>query len=147
MSTLKEIFEIDDFGCEIFALDSPEEVVDYISKNKSSIGVLGMSWINSLDRIKTQDFYEHIGLIAISNPAYELGGYFLPDQTSIGDKSYPLSRTIMGISREARVGLGTGFISFMASERGQRIILKSGLLPYNMPSRDLIIYDNEYKIE
>ena len=44
-------------------------------------------------------------------------------------------RTWYIVSREARAGLGTGLASFLASERGQRIILKSGLVPATMPVR------------
>jgi phosphate transport system substrate-binding protein len=36
-------------------------------------------------------------------------------------------------------GLGMGFTSFVGTETGQRIILKSGLLPVRMPSRKIRI--------
>jgi len=39
------------------------------------------------------------------------------------------------VSRESFSGLGSGFISFVAGEKGQRIILKSGLVPATMPIR------------
>jgi phosphate transport system substrate-binding protein len=37
--------------------------------------------------------------------------------------------------RESFSGLGSGFVSFVAGEKGQRIILKSGLVPATMPIR------------
>ncbi|MBK8471826.1 MAG: hypothetical protein IPL33_06420 [Sphingobacteriales bacterium] len=39
------------------------------------------------------------------------------------------------ISREMRSGLGTGLSAYLAAEKGQRIILKSGLVPSTMPLR------------
>jgi len=36
-------------------------------------------------------------------------------------------------------GLGMEFAGFMKSDRGQRIILKSGLLPDNIPGREITI--------
>ena len=39
------------------------------------------------------------------------------------------------INRETFAGLGSGFISFVAGEKGQRIILKSGIVPAAMPIR------------
>jgi phosphate transport system substrate-binding protein len=36
-------------------------------------------------------------------------------------------------------GLGMGFASFIAGDIGQRIILKSGLMPIRLPSRNIII--------
>jgi phosphate transport system substrate-binding protein len=48
---------------------------------------------------------------------------------------YPLLRDVMIVSREARTGLASGFMAFMASDKGQRIVLKSGLVPATMPIR------------
>ena len=45
-------------------------------------------------------------------------------------------------SRESFTGLGSGFVSFVAGEKGQRIILKSGLIPATMPIR-IIQVNNE----
>jgi phosphate transport system substrate-binding protein len=33
------------------------------------------------------------------------------------------------------MGLSTGFLSFMAGDKGQRIVLKSGLMPAQKPVR------------
>jgi phosphate transport system substrate-binding protein len=46
-----------------------------------------------------------------------------------------LYRTVYIISREARAGLGSGFTAFVAGDKGQRIILKSGLVPATAPIR------------
>jgi len=46
-----------------------------------------------------------------------------------------LSRDIYIINAEPRNGLVTGFSSFVASDKGQRIILKSGILPAIAPTR------------
>jgi len=40
---------------------------------------------------------------------------------------------------EGKSGLGTGFVSFVAGHKGQRIILKSGLAPQIVPARDVMI--------
>jgi phosphate transport system substrate-binding protein len=58
-------------------------------------------------------------------------------------KNYPLTRDVVIISREIGTGLGTGFISFAASDKGQRIVLKSGLVPVTMPVRIVNINRNK----
>jgi phosphate transport system substrate-binding protein len=58
-----------------------------------------------------------------------------PYQAYIALKQYPLWRTVQITLREPRVGLGTGFASFVASDKGQRIVLKSGLVPATAPVR------------
>jgi phosphate transport system substrate-binding protein len=58
-----------------------------------------------------------------------------PYQGYIAERSYPFCRDVYMISRETFSGLGTGFVSFVAGDQGQRIILKSGLVPATMPVR------------
>ncbi|MCK7525609.1 MAG: substrate-binding domain-containing protein [Ignavibacteriales bacterium] len=47
-----------------------------------------------------------------------------PYQAYIAQKTYPLYRETYIISKEAYTGLGTGFTAFVASERGQRVVLE-----------------------
>ncbi|MBK6681602.1 MAG: hypothetical protein IPG53_17140 [Ignavibacteriales bacterium] len=48
---------------------------------------------------------------------------------------YPLVRSIYSINLEGKVGLGQGFAAYVASELGQRTILRFGLVPATMPVR------------
>ena len=50
-------------------------------------------------------------------------------------EQYPLIRNIWMISTDPHLGLADGFISFVSSDKGQRIILKAGLLPAIAPIR------------
>ena len=54
-----------------------------------------------------------------------------------GEGLYPLKRPIYLLNYQGKNGLGMGFASFVAGDIGQRIILKSGLLPVRIPSREL----------
>ncbi|MDB8923355.1 phosphate ABC transporter substrate-binding protein, partial [Parabacteroides merdae] len=60
---------------------------------------------------------------------------FKPYQAYIALGDYPMTRPVYLILSEPRMGLASGFTSFVASDRGQRIILKSGLLPVTQPLR------------
>ena len=61
--------------------------------------------------------------------------YYKPYQAYIALKHYPLIRDVYSISREARAGLGTGFASFIASDKGQMIVRRAGMLPATIPVR------------
>ena len=61
----------------------------------------------------------------------------LPSQGTIADESYPLRRRMNMILIEGKSGLGTGFVSFVANHKGQRIILKLGVAPITVPSRNI----------
>ena len=58
---------------------------------------------------------------------------FKPYQAYIALGDYPMTRPVYLILSEPRTGLASGFTSFVSSDRGQRIILKSGLLPVTQP--------------
>ena len=64
-------------------------------------------------------------------PTY--GNSYQPYQYYLYTGQYPLSRDIYILLNDPRSALPTGLTSFFAGARGQRIILKAGLLPITMP--------------
>ena len=74
-------------------------------------------------------------MAAISQPFMDESTYYHPYQASIYNKSYPFTREVYLISRETFAGLGSGFIAWMTNEKGQKIVLRSGLVPATMPIR------------
>lgn len=120
-----------------FALDSNTSVIRYVSEHKGAVGIIGVSWISDGDDPVTAGFLDKIKVVSISPPDTSkfAGEYFPPFQAYMVNREYPLCRDIYLISREPRTGLGTGFASFVAGDSGQRIILKSALLPATMPVR------------
>lgn len=73
--------------------------------------------------------------ISSSNPEADPWAYYQPYQAYIALKFYPFYREVYLISREGRNGIGSGFITFVASDRGQRIFLRAGLVPSKAPVR------------
>lgn len=117
-----------------YSVKSNEQVIDYVAKNKSAIGLVSVNWICDRDSVSLS-FIDKIKIAAVSDQFLNPGSYFMPVQGSIYDKSYPFTRKINMVSRESFKGLGTGFISWVSGEKGQRIVLKSGLVPATMPIR------------
>jgi len=124
----------------VYALKSNKDVIRYVSENPGSIGVIGVNWI----RQPEEDMEEIVGklkIMGVKNLPGKPGsdGYYRPNQNDLAMEVYPLTRNLYIIDGEGRPGLGTGFASFVAGETGQRIVLKSGLLPDSIPSRQVII--------
>jgi phosphate transport system substrate-binding protein len=116
------------------ALKNNEEVIAYVAKNKSAIGLISANWISDTDDTGVQTFLKEVRLAEIGRAKGEEA--FTPHQAYLATGQYPFKRGIWYIDATARnFGLGAGFASFLASDRGQRIILKSGLLPATMPLR------------
>ena len=125
------------FPPNIFATKSNSEVINYVSENTGSMGIIGVNWISDKDDSLSQTFMKRIRVVSISLPdtGKSTLEYNKPYQAYIALKKYPLLRDVMIISREGRNGLGTGFASFVAGDKGQRLIRLMGLLPATMPVR------------
>jgi phosphate transport system substrate-binding protein len=124
-------------AAKVYAAGNNKEVINYIKANKNAIGVIGANWISDKDDPKMLSFLNGIRVVGISknpNPTSE-EEYFQPYQAYMATKDYPLTRKLFVISREPKTGLGTGFSVFMRSDKGQKIVLKSGLYPANAPVR------------
>ncbi|GAB2696266.1 substrate-binding domain-containing protein [Mucilaginibacter koreensis] len=122
----------------IYALKSNKDVIRYISEHPDAIGVVGFSWLDEPDA----DYAAAAAKVKImsvkdeGNKKYATQ-YYQPSQTTLALKQYPLSRSLYVINATGRMGLGAGFENFLLGERGQRIVLKSGLLPESIPQREI----------
>lgn len=121
------------FSKNVFAVKSNAEVIDYVNKNKNAIGVVSVNWISDKDDTLTRRFLKKIKVAAIS--LNDSSKAYKPYQAHIKTKKYVFCRDVYMINRQTRAGLGMGFVSFVAGEQGQLIILKSGLIPSIAPVR------------
>lgn len=114
-----------------FASKSNPALIEYVATHPNAIGVIGVNWISDRDDAAVQKFRKRIRVVGVSSKATNSGpdDYVQPYQAYLAQKKYPLRRELYVISREARAGLGTGFASFVAGNKGQLIMLKSGLMP------------------
>lgn len=131
----KELFEVDSLGSNFFAVNSNPEVIEFVSRNQDAMGIVSVSWISDKDDSTVMSFLDKVNVLAVSHQFLEDGSFFRPHQGFIYDKSYPFVREVYLISRESFAGLGSGFINWLCAEQGQRIVLKSGLVPATMPIR------------
>jgi len=135
---LNETFKLNDqLPSNCFAVNSNSEVIDYVEKNKNAIGIISVNWISDDADTNAIAFLKKIKVIDIAaeGQTAENAVYRGPYQGYIAEGTYPFKRTAMIVSREARAGLGTGFASFIAGDKGQRIILRSGMVPASAPVR------------
>lgn len=132
----KDLFEIKEtLPTNFFAVNNNAEVIDFVSRNPDALGIVSVNWISDKDDSVSMNFINKINVVAVSQQYVNDGSFYRPYQGSIYDKSYPFVREIYLISRETYVGLGSGFINWACGEQGQRIVLKSGLVPATMPIR------------
>lgn len=135
----KELASIDKLpSTGIYALKSNADVIKYVNDNPGSIGVVGVNWMVQ-PPVELESIVGDLKILGVKNVAGQAGSdaYYKPNQNDIALGMYPLIRSLYVVNCEGGAGLGTGFSSFIAGERGQRIVLKSGLLPDSIPSREI----------
>jgi phosphate transport system substrate-binding protein len=137
----KQLAGIKDLPSEgVYALKSNSDVIKYVNDNPGSIGVVGVNWMVQ-PPVELENIVAGLKILGVKNIAGQPGSdaYYKPTQNDMALGMYPLTRSLYIINCEGGAGLGTGFASFIAGERGQRIVLKSGLLPDSIPSREINI--------
>lgn len=143
---MKELAKVKDVPkTGVFSFKTNDEVIKFVSENDGMIGVVGVNWLsqpspNMIDIIKKINVLSVKGLNDTK--------YYNPTQNDLAEVKYPLARDLFIINCQGYSGLGMGLSSFIAGDIGQRIVLKSGLLPVRTPGRKLqirngILKDNE----
>ncbi|RYZ86961.1 MAG: phosphate ABC transporter substrate-binding protein [Proteobacteria bacterium] len=120
----------------VYSFKTNAEVVKFVSENPGMIGVIGINWVFQ----PTPELENYLKKTTVLSVKGISGTTFVsPTQNNLAEGTYPLMRDIYLINAQEYEGLGIGFASFIAGERGQRIILKSGLLPVRVPPRKVMI--------
>ncbi len=127
----------------VFAVKNNKEVIRYISQHPQAIGITGFSWLNDPDS-DYADAVKKVKIVAVKdeNSKDAPNQYFKPSQTTLALKQYPFARGLYLVNCTGKIGLGSGFAYFVLSDRGQRIILRSGILPDSIPQREIVIKHN-----
>lgn len=124
-------------------------VIDYVASHPNALGVVGVSWILPSENTPNFLYEDKIKVVALTrSDKATIENSFKPTQFNIALESayrlseeknelpgYPLYRELYIINTDVFGGLPFGFQNFLLSERGQKIISKSGLIPEKKPSR------------
>ncbi len=130
MKVLAGIKSIPEKG--VYSFKTNDEVIKFVAQNKGMIGVVGVNWLSQPMPVM-QEYVDKVNALSVKS----LTGtsFYPPTQNNIAEGKYPLARDLYIIDGQGYSGLGMGFASFVAGDIGQRIILKSGLLPIRIPGR------------
>lgn len=124
----------------VYSLNSTKEVLEFVTKNPEAIGVIGMDAMAE-PYPEWQSLVNNLNVLSVKNvkntPNNKL--YYKPTQASLGAGLYPLKRSVYVLNYQGFAGLGTGFASFVVGDIGQRIVMRSNLLPITIPERNINI--------
>jgi phosphate transport system substrate-binding protein len=139
---VKTICNNQPLSAELSALNNNLDVIDFVAKTPNALGIIGVNWISNQRDTTCMGFLDKIKVIAVSKESTAtVANSFQPFQAYLANGQYAFTRNVYVILADPRIGLTSGFTSFITGDRGQRIILKSGILPVTQPVR--IIHVNE----
>ncbi|MFM7387613.1 MAG: PstS family phosphate ABC transporter substrate-binding protein [Bacteroidota bacterium] len=117
----------------VYALNSNEEVINYVKSNPNALGFIGVNWISDQEDLEVMNFLDSLKVLYVSEKTGQPG--FQPYAGTIWTKEYPLHREMWFVNKGRRAGLNTGFVLFMLGEKGQLLVQKSELVPAKAPVR------------
>ncbi len=124
----------------VAAVNKTAEVIKYVESHPGAIGIIGNNWLNDQHDSTNLTFNKNIQVMSVSriHPA-TVASSRKPYQYYIYNGEYPLIRTIYALLNDPRRGLPWGFAHFIEGPKGQRIVMKAGLLPVlgNINVRDV----------
>lgn len=124
----------------VYSVKNTAEVFNFVKANPGAVGVVGVNWILQ-PPVEMEALVKDVKVLGVSKKlkGTQPKDYFKPSQSVLAEGNYPLTRTLYVLNYEGKNGLGTGFANYITSEAGQRLILKSGLLPVQRPPREIEI--------
>jgi phosphate transport system substrate-binding protein len=121
------------------------EVITFVNNNPGSIGIVGVNWLLQ-PTPQLEKIVENLTVLGLDNVKIDKGvkKFYTPTQSNIGAGFYPLTRKIYVLNYQGYKGLGIGFANYSRADKGQRIILKSGLLPMELPTREIQVNTEDF---
>ncbi|MGH2575647.1 MAG: PstS family phosphate ABC transporter substrate-binding protein, partial [Ignavibacteria bacterium] len=109
------------------------QMLGEVKNDKNAIGFISMNWVTKF--ADTLDTIVKPLKIAPVDSAGRIGDYVGLHQAYIANGTYPLVMETHIFSTDFDLNVSAGFISFLLSYDGQKIVLNSGLVPVTQPVR------------
>lgn len=117
-----------EFGKNCVVCTTSAQMLYEVRADKNAIGFISMSWITRFaDTLDTT-----VKPLKISDGVKDYVGLH---QAYIADGSYPLVMDVYVFSTDPNMNVSAGFIAFLLSYDGQKVVLNSGLVPQTQPVR------------
>jgi len=132
-----------DFGRTVEYVDSTTRRLDRVAHTPGAIALVGVSWLHGMEG--------SVNVLEVGGPTYRPdttaapGQYYAPWQAYMFLGYYPLCSPVYMYSRVVDPDISLGFISFVCSGPGQKIIQNNGLVPVTMPVRLVSLTSQQVK--
>ncbi len=131
----------DKVSSNVYALQSAQEVIDYVSKTENAIGFVPYNLLSDADDSRVKEILKQVKILSLRVKNSEgIERIVSANQSDIAASDYPLIRTWNAITRYTYSdNLEMLFLTFLSKERAAKIFLKAGLVPVKTPEREIIV--------
>lgn len=120
------------FGPKVTGAKNSEDLINYISTTTNAVGFVGISWMTNPQSKQQEQAISKLRMALVECKNCEEGTFAKPSQQTITFSQYPLVRGLYYVLKENYAGLGSRFVEFISTERGQLIFRRALLVPTKM---------------
>lgn len=114
-----------------------QNVIEQMSLFPNKVGVVSL---NTLSRPYSKDATALRDKVKILPIEYK-GKLIYPEAEELRNMTYPFTRILYFLTNEGTFGLANGIIRFSCTQKGQFVVEKEGLQPYNLFKREVQMND------
>jgi phosphate transport system substrate-binding protein len=120
------------FGKNVTGAKNSEDLINYIATTPGAIGFVGISWLTNPQTKQQEQLVSTVKMALIECKNCDKDVFARPSQQTITFNQYPLVRGLYYVLKENYAGLGSRFVQFLSTERGQLIFRRALLVPTRM---------------
>ncbi|MBL8007458.1 MAG: substrate-binding domain-containing protein [Ignavibacteria bacterium] len=114
------------------------QVLNSVRENKNAIGIINMNWLTTGNTDTIDSTVKPLRVSKILENGRQLD-FAEFHQGLIFNATYPYRRSVYVFTTEQDMKLATGFITFLISIDGQKVVLKNSIVPVSQPVRTIQI--------
>lgn len=123
------VLETTGYSVQAIPVETNKAIVDSVMANPAAIGYVGMAYTYRAYEPLTPE--DRLRVIALAKD--KDSSYVQPNQETVFNKTYPLGRNLYFYTNGEPKTLDAGFITFVTSTKGQKIVAADGLVPATVP--------------
>jgi phosphate transport system substrate-binding protein len=117
------------FGKNVTGAKNSDDLISYIASTRNAIGFIGVSWVTNPQTAEQERALLRVKMALVECRNCDKNVYAKPSQQTITFRQYPLVRGLHYVLKENYAGIGSRFVNFLSTERGQLIFKRALLVP------------------
>ncbi len=116
-----------------YVMNGNENVIQTLEKHPDKIGVISLNTISRQYNKEMQELRNSVKIL----PVQSEGQRIFPEGKNLTEMKYPFTRLIYFLYNEGGFGIAKGIVRFSCTQKGQLVVEKEGLQPYNLYKREV----------